>query len=185
MRSVRQSNGGPLTTPLAWTSPGTNLDGGCNHRGFNHGHHNIACTPSSQVQLLKPKPARRPAAGIAVPTTNFRSPSRRCGLLAGIDTLRCCAARTSDHDHYAWVRPRCSPVAGPLAELLASQSGSDKHLQSGDMVVKWWRRGECTMGCRKALCDDAVNSPGMVWRGLDWHLIRGDTSAYVYVDAHA
>ena len=36
-------------------------------------------------------------------------------------------------------------------------------MQSGDMAVKWWRRGEFTVGCRKALCDDAVNSPGMVW----------------------
>ena len=71
----------------------------------------------------------------SLPTTNFRSPSWRCSLLAGVEILRCCAARTSDHDHYAWVRPRCSPVAGPLTEMLASQSGSDKHICRAGI---WW-----------------------------------------------
>ena len=111
--------------------------------GFNHIHHDITHTPSSQIRLLKPKPAaaRRPAVGVTVPTTNFRSPSRHCSLLAGLDILRCCMARTSDHDRYAWVRPNALPSQLRTPNCWCGSSdrtGSAERGYGGEVVEGGW-----------------------------------------------
>ena len=74
----------------------------------------------------------------SLPTTTFRSPSRRCSLLAGVEILRCCATRTSDHDHYAWVRPNALPsrTCAPKCWCCASDRTSFAERGHGGEMVE-------------------------------------------------
>ena len=89
----------------------------------------------------------------SLPTTNFRSPSWRCSLLAGVEILRCCAARTSDHDHCAWVRPNALPsrTCAPNCWCCASdrtnfaERGHGGEMVEGGVGAQWDAGRHCVM----------------------------------------